>query len=277
MRFVTSVLIVLALAARAYAADLPEVLRGSQPVGPALFPNWSGLYVGGQFGASDAKADFSNSTGAPIAFVLRETTLQNEFDPAGWPVLGTGDHTVQAYGGFIGYNTQWQDLIAGVEGNYNHSSVSLIAENSPISRITPGNTYLVTLSGAGTLTGVDYGTIRGRVGWILGNFLPYGFAGLAVGRANINVTATVQGEQNPPTGGGACSLSNSPPCTPFFFSDSVGHNPAWLYGFTVGGGLDIALTQHFFVRAEYEFIQFAAAANVPLTINSARVGAGVKF
>jgi outer membrane immunogenic protein len=280
MRFVTSVLIVLALAARAYAADLPEVLRGSQPVGPANFFNWSGLYVGGQFGASDTKADFSKSTSAPVAYVLRETTLQNEFNPAGWPVLGTGDHTATAYGGFIGYNAQWQDVILGIEGNYNHSSATLIAADNPISRITPsagGNNYLVNLSGSGTLTGIDYGTLRGRAGWIVGNFLPYGFVGLAAGRANINVSATVDGEQNPPSGGGACLASNTPPCTPFFFSDSVGRNPAWLIGFAAGAGLDVALTQHFFLRAEYEFVQFAPVSSVLVTVNSARLGAGFKF
>jgi opacity protein-like surface antigen len=33
----------------------------------------------------------------------------------------------------------------------------------------------------------DYGTARGRAGYVVGNFLPYGFIGMAVGRASYSV------------------------------------------------------------------------------------------
>jgi outer membrane immunogenic protein len=50
-----------------------------------------------------------------------------------------------------------------------------------------------------------------------------------------------------------------------------------LYGFSIGAGLDFAVTKKFFLRAEYEYTQFAPIASVILDINSARVGAGFKF
>ena len=36
-----------------------------------------------------------------------------------WPILGTTDRRDVSYGGFIGYNTQWENVILGVEPNYN--------------------------------------------------------------------------------------------------------------------------------------------------------------
>ena len=33
-----------------------------------------------------------------------------------------------------------------------------------------------------------YATARGRAGYVIGNFLPYGFIGMAVGRAQYNVS-----------------------------------------------------------------------------------------
>ena len=62
---------------------------GLRSVGPANFMDWRGFYVGGQFGYSDARADFSNATQAPIAYDLRELSLEDEFTPSNWPVLGT--------------------------------------------------------------------------------------------------------------------------------------------------------------------------------------------
>jgi opacity protein-like surface antigen len=50
-----------------------------------------------------------------------------------------------------------------------------------------------------------------------------------------------------------------------------------LYGFSVGGGFDWALTANIFIRAEYEFIQFAEIGNITASISSARVGLGFKF
>jgi opacity protein-like surface antigen len=39
----------------------------------------------------------------------------------------------------------------------------------------------------------------------------------------------------------------------------------------------MAVTQNVFLRAEYEFVQFAPVANITAKISSARVGAGFKF
>jgi outer membrane immunogenic protein len=280
MRWVICALVVLGFAPRAFAGDF-DILRGWQPVGPATFTRWSGFYFGGQLGYGDASADFSNATQTPIAYALREMELENEFSPSHWPVLGSSTNGRSSYGGFVGFNTQWQDLILGIEANYTQASFSLFAPVSPISRVTPADTsrdnYLVNITASGRMTNLDFASLRGRAGWIWGNFLPYGFVGFALGRADIAVSATVSGEQDPPASGGTCSSSNTPPCVPFSFTGTRGRNSELMYGFTVGGGLDVAVTQHVFLRGEYEFVQFAPVEGIVANIASARVGGGIKF
>jgi len=280
MRWVICALVVLVLPPSA-SADEFNMLSGSQSVGPANIMDWRGFYVGGQVSYSDAGADFSNTTQASIAYALRETTLENEFAPSNWPVLGSANHGAAGFGGLVGYNTQFEKLVLGVEANYDQASLSLVAPNTPITRLTPadsqGDSYLINITGSGSVTDLDFGTLRARAGWALGNFLPYGFAGFALGHANINIAATVQGEQNPPSGGGTCSSSNTPPCTPFAFTTTAGKNSELMYGFTVGGGLDVALTQNIFLRGEYEYVQFAPVSGILVSIASAHVGAALKF
>ena len=120
--------------------------------------------------------------------------------------------------------------------------------------------------------------MKSAAGWALGNFLPYGFAGLAIGRANVNVTETTSGVQTPTLCGGvACIPPATPPApTPFSFSGTAGTSSEWLYGLTVGAGLDVALTHNIFLRAEYEYVQFRPVG-ITIGINTVRAGAGIKF
>ncbi len=280
------------LASPALAADydLP-VLRGSQPdapiapvatVGPATFVRWSGFYFGGQFGYNENNANFADATQPLVHFSLRELALESVAVPSQWAVLGRASGSGFDGGGFVGYNTQWQDLIIGVEGNYTRTNLVANSPTTPISRVTAagGASYSVFLSGTGTLDLTDYATLRARAGWILGDFLPYGFAGFAVGRASYSVTTLVSGQQstaNPPFPNPDATCTPSATCINYSFANSDGRNGALLYGLSVGAGLDWAMTQNIFLRSEFEFIQFAPMANINVSIVGARVGGGLKF
>jgi opacity protein-like surface antigen len=278
MRWLVCAFVVLGFAPHAFAQDY-DVLRGSQPVGPAAYTNWTGFYVGGHFGYGDASGDFSNSTSSVISYALRETTLEAEFDPSAWPVLGMADARSTVYGGFVGYNTQWQDLVLSVEANYVQTQFSLVAPTTPIGRITPadanGIPWTVVLTGTGTVTNLDYATLRGRAGLIFDNFLPYGFIGLAVGNADLTISAVGYAEGNAPTSG-SCSAGNTPPCYYVGINQSTERN-TFLYGLSIGGGFDFALTQHFFLRGEFEYVRFAPESDIVIAVTSARGGAGFKF
>jgi opacity protein-like surface antigen len=277
MRWVVCALVVLGFASPAVADDF-GILRGSETVGPATFTRWSGFYVGGQIGYGDANADFSGATQAPIAYALRETYLENDIAPSQWPVLLSTTNGATSYGGFAGYNTQWQDLILGIEGNFNRAVFSLVAPSTPIARTatdSTGSTYALSVSGTGSMTTVDFATLRARAGWVVGNFLPYAFAGAALGVADTSVSASVSGVEY--TSGSTSICTASQPCYPFSFTTNNSRNSELLYGFAVGGGLDVALTPNVFVRGEFEYVQFAPVSGIVAGIASARVGAGLKF
>ena len=146
--------IVVAMTAQAAAADMPETyLRGSytEPTAPS-YARWDGVSLGAQFGYSNLTADFSDVS----------TTTS-------FPKVSTNS---AQYGGFLGYNAQWDELVLGVEGAYNRVN-SLTATG---------------VSGAvsSTFKLVDYGTLRARAGYAFGQFLPYAYFGAAVGRVNYN-------------------------------------------------------------------------------------------
>jgi opacity protein-like surface antigen len=241
--------------------------------GAARFGDWRGFYIGGLASYSNVNADFSNATRAPIAASLQQTQLEAQYAPSNWQVLSSAASGAAGFGGFAGYNFEYLSpygkVVLGVEGNYEHTMLSLVAPNTPISRVvTVGSTVNdVSISGGGTLTGVDFGTLRGRAGWDFNGILPYMFAGLAVGATNLNITETTTVVQSPGT----------PQAETFVFPGTAGKSTEWLLGYAVGVGLDVALTQNFFVRGEYEYVQFQPIANTPINMNSVRVGAGFKF
>jgi len=279
MRWVFYTLMVLGLTSPAVAADL-DVLRGPETVGPATFTRWSGFYFGGDFNYNFMHGDFSNATQPLLAFSLRNTTLEEEVQPSSIPVLGNAATNAIGGGGFLGYNTQWQDLIIGVEANYTHTNLNATATSTPLipSRVFSAGAASdnVVLSGTGNLHLTDYGEARARAGYVVGNFLPYGFVGVAVGQASYSVTTLANVTQSTNTPPFPCTLDGST-CQFFPFANSAGQNNALLYGFSVGGGLDWALTQNIFVRGEFELVEFAPISSILVYIVSARVGAGFKF
>ena len=85
-------------------------------------------------------------------------------------------------GAFLGYNVEWENVILGLEANYNR--VSLNATSSDYQRSFTDSTnlpaghhyfYSLTTTAQSSLRMTDIATFRGRAGWEAGNFLPYAF------------------------------------------------------------------------------------------------------
>src|SRR5271170_463727 len=128
-RVICCTLALLALPPCALAGDYD--LRGAEPVvGPAPFTRWDGFYAGGQVGYTSSVVSFSNAARNDLAFLLGDTAIEQDQHISSWPVLTSRHPASAAYGGVVGYDVQFQDVIVGAEFNYNR--VSLTATSSDV-------------------------------------------------------------------------------------------------------------------------------------------------
>jgi opacity protein-like surface antigen len=274
MRRLLAALGLIGLLSPAFAADyeLPT-LRGSQmfvPAYPTYF-SWQGFYAGGQLSYSGAGADFSGASAPLVQFSLRNSTVLAQMAPDQWQVLGTRDTSAPGFGGFVGYNTQWDNAVIGLEFNYTHSSINLPAPSSPLTRVqnVGGLDNIVSLDASGSVRINDFATTRARFGWAIDNFMPYATLGVAFGRADLALATNV-------------AVTTVDPFTQqvvgqFLFSQGKSKYGAYMYGFSGGVGLDFALTQNIFARAEYEFIQWQRIWQISSSMHNFRAGLGLKF
>src|ERR1700716_4130483 len=184
--------------AAAQAADMPDCLRGSISA-PAPTRNWDGWYAGGQVSYTALASDFSKSVGGLTKFIFRDSVLQQPTSQFGLLPKTTTQGT--GFGAFVGRNYQWDDLVFGLEANYsyfNDLATSTSGSNSlqivnPLGQVNPPGvttTYGVTLTGRAAVQVKDQITFRGRAGWATGDFLPYAFGGIAVGRMDVSRSVT---------------------------------------------------------------------------------------
>jgi outer membrane immunogenic protein len=279
MRSVVCALALLTLPTSAFAGDF-DILRGT-----VATYKWSGFYGGGQFGYSDSDIKFGTAASSQVAFLLRNTAIEQDEQISDWSVLGTHQANTAGVGGFVGYNTEWENLILGLEINYNHVNLSQVSENSlgrsfsDSGGLPPGHNYFynVTVGGGASIHVSDIATFRARAGLEEGNFLPYAFGGLAVARASTSTFATLQYN--------ATDFPDSeiPPLTPLNplsfgpVSSANTQNNAIAYGVAAGLGVDIGVLPNVFLRGELEYIYFAPLNGIQVSVESARVGAGLKF
>ncbi|MEO6381056.1 MAG: outer membrane beta-barrel protein [Nitrobacter sp.] len=259
----------------AYAADMPDlpVLRGSLPDGlSSRTVNWQGYYIGGQAGYGSSDENFNGSTSSLAAGVLADTLIESAMGVSQWNLqLGKASARTSGYGAFAGYNSQWDDVVIGVEMSYLHGkfggSSSATEARSSTAALADGLFHEVTATSAAAISISDMATFRARAAYACGSFLPYMFGGVALGNADISRSFTVQ-DRGSVTQGGA-----SFPFVPLSATEAV-HNHL-IYGYTAGLGVDVNLIGGLFMRAEWEYIRFTST--VDTSINTVRAGVGYKF
>lgn len=260
--------------------DTPT-LRGSSPFIPAAptYMRWNGFYAGGFAGGASASADFGNATKSLVASILRETWLESEFHASDWPRLPNSGDRAGTVGGFIGYNTQWQDVVIGLEASYTKLSIATASFDS-IGRIVTKDdfAYDVTVQSSAHYSLTDYGSLRVRAGWVLGQFMPFGALGVAVGRGSYSRSATV-GYPTPTYTLAPPTPPDQPPPNPPAYgpvTQSESRKNVAIWGYSLGGGLDFAVMPNVFVRAEYEFVALPIAG-MQMNLQNFRLGGGLKF
>ena len=191
--------------------------------------NWTGLYVGGNLGYGWAR-------GSDPQFALVDTTgsgLTAFFNDGGFPVTSVNPQGFIG-GTQIGYNWQSNAFVWGLAADLQASGMK---QGSTFASVPPAPP-----SAAGTTTldrKIDwFGTIRGKLGFAIQNWLLYGTGGLAYGHIKEDLTFT-------PT----------PPTIPI----GTGSNSQTKAGWTVGGGFEYGVDRWSF-GVEYLFIDFGRTA-----------------
>jgi opacity protein-like surface antigen len=208
------------MAAPAFAADLPL----KTPAAPfAERFSWTGCYAGAHVGGGFARKDITD----PVQLV------QDSFLGAG---MTTGVTTASprpsgaVIGGQIGCDYQFapgSSVVVGVQGSASGSTM----KSSTLVGLPLGNpdTALVQAN-------TDFlSSLTGRLGYAFDNFLVYGKGGVALAGDKYNVTGSFQG-------------------LPFAFQGLENR-----YGWTAGGGVEWAFTQHWSTSLEYDYYQFGNA------------------
>jgi outer membrane immunogenic protein len=209
------------------AADLPVAPVEAPPVTLPLAFDWTGFYVGAQIGYAWAQADSTFNAGFPSL----------DYDADG--VVG-GVH--------VGYNAQFNQIVVGLEGDLEASSVS-------------GDD--AAGGGLGSYSEAELnwqGSIRARLGYAFDNVLPYITGGVAFGDWDLSAAA--------PTVLGTVDSSET------------------LVGWTIGAGVEYAFTQNVTARVEYRYTDYGdenvaigngLTNNVDLDSHAVRVGISYKF
>jgi outer membrane immunogenic protein len=280
----------------AQAADMPDfgALRGSFPGGLTTSTrNWDGWYVGGQVDYTSAQADFSRSVVGLTNFIFRDTILQPAASEFGLLPKATTQGT--GFGAFVGRNYQWDDIVLGVEANYNYLNnlaTSVSGSNTvlvPGEAAPPGHTYTyrVALTGTSAIQIKDVITFRGRAGWACGDFLPYMFGGLAVGRMDASrmVTSAVSKRDDVTVtstdifGNVTTTTTIGPylsvPAQSQTMKEERTNN--FVVGWTGGLGLEYMVWDGLFLRAEWEYTKFVSVKDTVVQTNDLRAGLGYKF
>ncbi|GJD81303.1 Outer membrane protein A [Methylobacterium gregans] len=289
-------------AADARAADLGyDYLRGAEYDEPAVVTtpliDWSGTYVGGHGGYTNAALGFKN--------VFQQMIYRDSHDTAGESTFGAStllnarSQRIDgaSYGAFAGFNVQYGDVVFGLEGDYTWFGRTGTSSDSlgRIKTTADGNLESVRLTGTSTTRIEDYGTVRGRVGYAYGSFLPYVTGGLAFGRMQINDNtsyrnfgynlttynanrALTTGQPAYVTNFGYASFSQTNPdgSTPYTSYQSERRSKV-VAGFALGAGLEYALTSNIILRGEYQYALFSDFGGHKANLSTIRGGAAVKF
>lgn len=185
----------------------------------------------------------------PTAPVAEPVVAPTAFD---W----TGAYIGASGGYMFGDDSDFTDaLAAGAFVGYNYAVTPewVVGAEADFHWLDTDENFGTALGGTGSSTDSYLSTVRARVGYAFDSVLIYGTAGLAVG----------WGEADLPTG-----------------SDSNTH-----FGYVVGAGLDVALTENILVRGEYNWVDAGSetysaggdSADLDFSGHLVKVGVGYKF
>jgi outer membrane immunogenic protein len=222
----------------AQAADLPTRKEAPAPIFVPPPFTWTGFYVGVNAGGIWPSGGRSASIFDPNA------GIDGAFINAGFPG-GLGSKSAGFIGGGqAGYNWQTGAFVLGVETDFDGTTLSKSFNNigSPFvgsfaTREHLGGDFF-TVNGKNSLTWL--GTTRGRVGYVVtpdNRLMIYGTGGVAYGGGNSQFTA----------------FDNT---TGSFWN---GNPSSSRVGWTIGGGVEYAVTNNITIKGEYLYADLGSS------------------
>jgi outer membrane immunogenic protein len=184
----------------------------AEPLPPPPIFTWTGVYVGGQVGYAWGAGNFNVTGFDPTARTFISGTLAN--NPNG--VIG---------GAHLGYQYQFNQLVLGIEGSVDGTSLTNTA-TFPIA-FRGGNLSAETSADV-------QGSVRGKIGIAWDRLLIYGTGGVAFGGFSTDFRLVA-------------------PNVPIL---ATAHTSSTRVGWTAGGGIEYAVVNNWWVFAEYRFTDF---------------------
>jgi opacity protein-like surface antigen len=238
--------------------------------------HWGGLYGGIHAAYSSGNFNTQSSAAGLATDAYRNSTAQSL--AVGIAYLPTDfEDQAPSYGGFVGANWVWDDVILGLEAEVSAFNPSLSASGtySAARRQDGGATSQVVDYTANVTTKItDYGILKLRAGYAMGRLLPFATLGFAVARGEIRATYSSLYSEYPMVGGvpdfGAPIISNQR-------NDAQRRNRGYLVGGSVGVGLDWAILDNVFARTEYTYLGFADFHGQKTTMHTIKAGLGIKY
>jgi outer membrane immunogenic protein len=164
--------VVLGMAAPAVAADLPMATKAPPMMAPVAVYNWTGFYVGGNFGGGWGASRSTELAPGTVAFPTGTRFAQ---------------HNTSGFLGGVQGGFNWQasnNFVLGVEGEYSWSNLS--ATDATMSVV---NGFVSTT----TVRTKDIAMVTGRAGYAANNWLFYVKGGGAWGQGNSSGIGTTAG------------------------------------------------------------------------------------
>jgi outer membrane immunogenic protein len=228
-KFALTLTILSALCAFVYAG--PEQYSSGKemkqvvPLAPPPCPTWTGFYIGGfggyKYGNIDVDLHLNDEFESEFG-----SDFKNGIESAASHDLNTSGAEA---GGFIGYNYQWHNWMFGAEaaGGYlwlRDSKSREVFDSEEVVNESFKTHYLFTFGP--------------RIGYTFCRFMPYITGGLAVGDLELDQGFHFIGGRDEFRLGRSESQTN--------------------VGWFVGGGLEYAITNHWRVRGQYEYIDLGS-------------------
>ncbi len=238
--------------------------------------NWGGLYGGIHAGITNGDFRMGN-VAQEMADNAYSNHIANDLATSIARLTTSGSDQQTHFGGFLGYNWLWEDVVVGLEFDYTHMKDKLqfsdtYSDGRRRDRGLFSDNINYTASARSKLG--DFGILKLRMGYPIGRFLPYVTAGMVVGKQRVSGTYTsTYTEYTLDAATGAITGINAGPTARNASIGKAGYN----LGGAFGAGLDVAVIDNLFLRAEYQWIGMTDYRGARTTANSFRLGAGVKY